>query len=128
MLLAIEPGTTVSWFNSDSRPHSVTADDGSFDSGGINASFGGWSHTFTMVGRYAYHDGGDPSHTGLVIVGDAPVLTTYLPLVQAAPPLPPPLNQLMLQYPDISSAFARTALEVIPGTADDNYEAYLYVA
>lgn len=30
--ITVAPGTTVVWINRDTKPHTVTADDGSFDS------------------------------------------------------------------------------------------------
>lgn len=47
-------GDTVSWRNSDSSSHTVTADDGAFDSGAIapGASF---SRPFVAGGVYKYH-------------------------------------------------------------------------
>jgi plastocyanin len=60
----IPPGTTISWFNADSHPHTVTADDGSFDSGNIKA---GETFTFTFdqgPGTWSYHSTVDPSWGG----------------------------------------------------------------
>ena len=50
----IEPGTTVEWRNRDPLAHTVTSDDGLFDSGDIGAE-SRWSHTFTTPGTYIYH-------------------------------------------------------------------------
>jgi plastocyanin len=51
--LQINAGTTVVWVNEDAVQHTVTADDGSFDSGLIdpNAS---WSRTFDRAATIAY--------------------------------------------------------------------------
>jgi plastocyanin len=61
--LTVPAGTTVDWSQTGSAPHSVTADDGSFDSspGCRNdttkclQSGGDYSHAFTKPGRYAYY-------------------------------------------------------------------------
>jgi amicyanin len=57
--LTIKTGTTVTWKNTTSVPHTVTSDDGkSFDSGTANpiaAQTGTFSFTFTTAGTYAYH-------------------------------------------------------------------------
>jgi plastocyanin len=48
------PGDTVTWTNTSGRLHTVTADDGRFDSGELpdGARF---AHTFTTAGTYPYH-------------------------------------------------------------------------
>jgi plastocyanin len=52
--LDVLPGETVEWSNVSDRHHTVTADNGSFDSGDLN---GGdhFSRTFAAVGAYPYH-------------------------------------------------------------------------
>jgi plastocyanin len=52
-VLTIQVGDTVTWNNVDDRPHTVTSEDGAFDSGNLDegASF---SHTFTEPGTYPY--------------------------------------------------------------------------
>ena len=52
--LTVPVGTTVTWTNADSTQHTVTADDGSFDSGPLDpgATF---SQTFTTAGTFTYH-------------------------------------------------------------------------
>lgn len=52
--LAIEPGTTVVWRNNGKSVHTVSADDGSFESGDI-APGATWKHTFDAPGAFAYH-------------------------------------------------------------------------
>jgi plastocyanin len=54
--LTIKAGGTVMWTNDDSMTHTVTADDGSFDSGFTQLRPGGtFSHMFTAPGTYQYH-------------------------------------------------------------------------
>ena len=56
-------GQPVAWeFDDQNNPHTVTADDGSFDSGTQNAGFV-FVHVFTKPGTYTYHCG---LHTGMV--------------------------------------------------------------
>jgi len=52
--MTITVGATVTWMNDDNMIHTVTADDGSFNSGDIqvNASF---NKTFNATGVYPYH-------------------------------------------------------------------------
>lgn len=52
--LTIKAGTTVIWTSEDSAPHTVTADDGLFDSGTIRRG-GSFSYTFTQSGEYPYY-------------------------------------------------------------------------
>jgi len=47
-------GTTVTWTNADSAPHTVTADDGSFVSGNMNTG-DTFTFTFDEPGTYAYY-------------------------------------------------------------------------
>jgi plastocyanin/predicted lipoprotein with Yx(FWY)xxD motif len=65
--ITVTVGETVTWTNADSPSHTVTADDGSFDSGGI-APGATFSQSFTKAGTYAYHCTIHPSMTGTVTV------------------------------------------------------------
>jgi plastocyanin len=65
--VVIGVNNTVTWTNNDISIHTVTANDGSFDSGYLNggASF---SYTFTRPGIYQYHCTIHPWMTGFVTV------------------------------------------------------------
>ena len=65
--ITVTAGTMVTWTNNDNMTHTVTADDGSYDSGNI-VTGNGFSKTFTVAGTYAYHCTIHPSMTGTVIV------------------------------------------------------------
>jgi plastocyanin len=52
--LEVAVGTTVTWTNMDSATHTVTADDGSFDSNNL-ASSATFTQTFSTAGTFAYH-------------------------------------------------------------------------
>lgn len=52
--LDVKAGTTIIWTNNDSAPHTITADNGSFDSGNIPPG-GTFSHTFATIESIAYH-------------------------------------------------------------------------
>ncbi len=58
---------TVTWVNNDDAPHTVTATDGSFNSGNLNAGQS-WTFTFTTPGNYAYYCTYHPWMKGTVIV------------------------------------------------------------
>ena len=62
-------GGTVTWSNV-SREHTVTADDGSFDSGVIDAGVS-FDHTFPAAGTFDYKCLIHPEMVGTVTVGDA---------------------------------------------------------
>jgi plastocyanin len=61
------PGATVQWTNQSERTHTVTADDGSFDSGDV-AGGGRYSRRFGTVGAFAYHCRIHPDMTGEIDV------------------------------------------------------------
>jgi plastocyanin len=67
--VTIKPGTRVVWVNRDGAAHTVTADDGSFDSEAmqIGTRFG---HTFDAPGRYNYFCFYHANMTGVVVVED----------------------------------------------------------
>ncbi len=51
--MTVAVGTTVTWTNEDGAPHTVTADDGAFDSGNMDSG-DVFSFTFEEPGTYAY--------------------------------------------------------------------------
>jgi plastocyanin len=70
--LTVKVGTTVVWTSEDNPTHTVTADDGSFDSGRIRKG-DTFSHTFTQAGEYPYYCAihgapGGVGMSGIVIV------------------------------------------------------------
>jgi plastocyanin len=52
-VLTVQVGDTVTWTNVDDRPHTVTSEDGTFDSGNLDEG-AAFSFTFTAAGTYAY--------------------------------------------------------------------------
>jgi amicyanin len=48
-------GTTVTWTNNDTAPHTVTFRDGSLTSSGILRQGDTYSYTFTKVGTFSYY-------------------------------------------------------------------------
>jgi plastocyanin len=53
-VLTVTAGTTVEWHNDDSTAHTVTADNGSFDSGNLGQG-ATYRFTFAKAGTYAYY-------------------------------------------------------------------------
>ena len=68
-LLSVAPGTTVVWVNEGAHPHTVTAFDGSFDSGVLMPG-DAFAVTFGGSGTVRYFCEIHPSMTGGVSVGD----------------------------------------------------------
>jgi plastocyanin len=65
--LEVAAGTTIRWTNNDQLVHTVTGDDGSWDSGPIEPGQT-WSHTFAQPGEYAFHCTPHPFMKGVVVV------------------------------------------------------------
>ena len=67
--LVIAMGTTVTWTNNDSIPHTSTSDSGVWDSG-ILSSGQSFSFAFTQAGTYPYHCAihGAASMSGTIVV------------------------------------------------------------
>ena len=65
--LNVTLGTQVTWLNGGPSNHTVTANDGSFDSGTIQRN-GTFAFTFSKAGTFAYHCSIHPTMTGTVTV------------------------------------------------------------
>ena len=65
--LTVKVGTTVSWTNQDSAPHTITSDAGDWDSGQLSKGQS-FSYTFDQAGTFAYHCSVHPSMTGTIVV------------------------------------------------------------
>ncbi len=65
--LEVDPGTVVVWVNQDPVQHSITADDGSFDSGLFDPDQS-FAMTFDEPGTYTYHCTPHPFMRGRVVV------------------------------------------------------------
>jgi plastocyanin len=65
--IEIAAGTTMAWQNDDAVAHTVTATDGSFDSGSIEAG-ATWHRTFTEPGTYAFVCTPHPFMKGVIVV------------------------------------------------------------
>lgn len=65
--LTVKPGTRVVWNNQDGMDHTVTSNNGLFDSGNLRAR-SSFSYKFTDIGTYQYHCRLHPQMTGNIIV------------------------------------------------------------
>ena len=68
--ITIHVGDSITWTNTGSLQHSVTADDSSFDSGLFNTGES-WNLTFNTAGTFSYHCGPHPWMKGTVVVQSA---------------------------------------------------------
>jgi plastocyanin len=111
----IQPGQAVEWTNEGATAHTVTANDGSWDSGTIDpgATF---TRTFDTPGVYPYHCRfhGAPGHgmTGTVVVGDAPLPGARAgvgPGVEQPPETFASTLRVPAQYPTIQAAVDHVA-------------------
>jgi glucose/arabinose dehydrogenase len=66
--ITLPGGGTVTWINRDPVAHTVTADDGSFNSPRIAGNGGKFERTFSEPGTYKYHCTPHPSMKGEVVV------------------------------------------------------------
>lgn len=66
-VITISAGTTITWTNKDAVTHTVTSDNGLFDSGSITGN-STYSRQFQSAGTYPYHCTPHPSMTATVIV------------------------------------------------------------
>jgi plastocyanin len=65
--ITVQVGTSVTWVNHDSVDHTITSDDGKFDSGNI-MSGGEFKFAFSQPGTYSYHCSIHPTMIGVVTV------------------------------------------------------------
>ena len=65
--ITVSSGTEVDWTNKDDDPHTVTADDASFDSKGLDQG-DVYRHVFLKPGKYPYHCAAHPFMKGVVVV------------------------------------------------------------
>ena len=68
--ITVKAGDVVTFVNDDDDAHTATADDGSWDSEGLNQGQK-WSHTFTKAGKVTYHCTVHPFMKGALLVKGA---------------------------------------------------------
>ena len=66
--LQVKAGTTVTWTNNDTAPHTVTFRDSSLKSSGILRQGDTYSYTFTKTGTFTYYCDVHPYMTAQVVV------------------------------------------------------------
>jgi plastocyanin len=83
--VTVAVGDTITWTNADSSPHTVTAEDGSFDSGNLDEGQT-FSHTFTAPGTHEYHCDYHSDMTATVVVEAAAAQPTVTASVASVAP------------------------------------------
>src|SRR5215212_3054983 len=83
--VAIQPGDTIMWVNRGNTPHTVTSDDGQFDSEVLNPGES-FMFTFPEAGTFNYHCEIHPFMTGSVSVGAGAGGGGAAPMEQPAAP------------------------------------------
>jgi plastocyanin len=73
--LKIHVGDRVKFINDDDEAHTVTSQDKSFDSGGLDTN-GTWVHTFTKPGTYSYFCELHPYMKATIVVSPATAAPT----------------------------------------------------
>lgn len=68
--ITVKKGTTVTWTNQDSAPHTVTADNGNGPDSGTLENGKSYSFTFNSVGTFSYHCTFHSDMKGTVTVTD----------------------------------------------------------
>ncbi len=86
--LTVPAGTEVTWINRDIVRHTVTSDEGLFDSGDIGSE-GSFNYTFEEPGTYRYHCTRHPIMQGTIIVTEA-----EQPPAEQTPAEQPPAEQI----------------------------------
>jgi len=85
--ISVNVGDTITWMNDGPSPHTVTADDGSFDSGNLDKG-GTFSHTFDKAGTFAYFCKYHGSKGGTGMAGSITVAEAAAAAPTAAPAAP----------------------------------------
>ncbi len=123
---AFEPATitirqheVVTWRNDGPGVHTVTADDGSFDSGELAAS-DQFANVFDTAGTFTYHCAIHSRMTGTVIV--EPVAATAIPSGPTPPlgTLPPSFNAVVTPPPAATPATPTATPTAAPAPAPDS--------
>lgn len=127
--LQVPAGTTVTWVNQDTHPHTVTSDQGVWDSGTLNPGQT-FSRKFDAMGSFPYHCEihGAASMSGMIVVttGASPSPTpsvspspTPSPSVTPSPSPSPQMVNVMIEPGATgkgSAAYGQNPLTVAAGT------------
>ena len=111
---SVAPGSSVRWVNAGVKPPTVTANDGSFDSG-LMAKGIAYSHTFSTSGSYQYYCDLHPDMVGTITVGTGTGGAAPTATPTATPAPPPPAVPGSVQIIDYD--YSPKELSVAPGAS-----------
>jgi plastocyanin len=121
--LSVPVGSTVTWRNTGEAPHTVTAEDGSFDSDMIAAG-GSWARTFQTAGSFSYVCAFHPDMAGTVTVTSAATAASPSPTAEPSPtpepspsPTPTPTPAAVVAAPPVASNAPEPAPDAAPVAA-----------
>jgi plastocyanin len=97
--LSVEPGTTVTWTNEGNEPHTVTADNGLFDSRVLNPGES-YSVQFDGMGTVTYYCTLHPSMRGRITVGGGVPSVTEQPAMEQ-----PATDQPVIEQPATTGGY-----------------------
>ncbi|GEM_PF-2337461 len=86
--IVIKKGDSITWKNMDSMAHTVTSNDGLFNSGNMNSG-DMFTYTFNEVGNFPYNC---TYHEMMGMIGNVVVQETTQPTTTITPPITPPLT------------------------------------
>lgn len=112
--LTVAPGTSVAFVNDDDEPHTVTSNDKSFDSEGLD-THQTFTHTFAKAGTFTYFNQIITQREGTISFATAAATAYPQPAPGTAPapgPLTVPAPELLgrLGYRNVSFTAARATL------------------
>jgi plastocyanin len=107
-IIVVPVGTTVTWTHRGKSPHSITADNGSFDSGRLGPG-GRYSFTFRQPGLHPYHciyhgAAGGRGMAGVVRVGSDVTAEPRQPPSPSPPPGPGKVIRVPSEHRSIQAA------------------------
>ena len=123
--ITVTAGETVTWANAGATTHTVTADDGSFDSGSLDPG-NRFANLFDKPGTYTYHCSIHSSMHGTVIVKAAPATPVSTgPATPSPPPgtLPPDFSPHPVQTPPPLPSSAPASLSATASAPPNGSEA-----
>jgi plastocyanin len=127
--ISIPAGTTIQFVNADTRAHTVTADDASFDSGNMKVG-DTFNHTFTQPGDVLYYCDfhGGKGHEGMAAVihvtgeGAIPNATTAPTNASATTAATTPATAPVSTAAATSAASDSTSAVVVVAMLDDRFD------